>query len=197
MEWKKSPLTHRELRIARKSVDGKISSYYAPYGNFAPDDDVYEPQSLPVEIDITHKDREILVTAHEIEHYSLRLRLELPPETLGISGDELRIGIIDKTGIRYIQRRISDAISDANELDETFYFEKNKLTSYYGRPTKDYEFVEKHKVKVTELPGFTNGIPDNRDSVTDRILKPHYESLKQLRPDIAESLEECLNVLKR
>ncbi len=199
MEWEKSPLTHRELRIVRKLVDGKTSSYYAPCGNFAPDDDSYEPQSMPVEIDLTPRDKEILVSSHEIEHYSLRLRFELPPGTLGITGDELRIGIIDKTGIWYIQRQISDArdFTSANDLDETFYFEEERLTSYQGRPTKDYEFVEERKVKVTELPGFTNGIPDNRDSVTNPILNPSYESLKKLRPDISQSLEACLNELKK
>lgn len=199
MEWKKSCLTHRVLKIVRKSADSNELSYYTNCGSFAPDDDSYEPESRPVTIFSHHIDEEIIVSVHEIEKYSLQLRIELPPGTLDILGDWLDIGIIDRTGIHYINRRIS-AKEYADKLSETFYFEENKLKSYHGRPTKDYlikKTIDGRKLITTELPGFINGIPNNRDSVTDLILNLHYESFKQLKPDISQSLEACLNELRK
>lgn len=197
MKWQRSPLTKKILRIIRKYADGTISRYDAPYGDYAREDDEYDPeQGRPIEIDITHKNREILVFPHEFDSYSLILKQELPPGTLGMFVDKLSIGILDQKEIYFIARNITDSNEPENNQNDTFYFEYNKVISYIGRPTKEYEFVGRREVKITELPGFTNGIPTNKESVTNLSLKQYYDTFKQLRPDLADSLEACFNDLR-
>ena len=198
MNWKKRGITIRTLEIVRKDRDGKISKWYADYGDsLTPKEDR--------EITISHKDREIHITPHEIEHYTLTLKHECPKGTLGIIRDELGIGITDGVEIGYIHRGVSDsATCDKNpekDINDTFCFERNRLTSYNGRPRYDYHFEKdadgkRRSIKIP-LPGFTNDILDDRQFVLDPCLNPHYESFKQLRPDVAKSLEACLKELRK
>lgn len=180
------------MEIIRKDRDGKVTKWHAPYG------DSLDVRSAR-EIDVTDKDREIYVVPHDIEHYTLTLKCECPKGTLGIISDMLEIGVTDGIEVRHICRSIDDtASSDENPKagEDMFLFEENKLVGYEGRPTKSYRRV-KDKIITRKLPGFTNGIPDDKSSVLEPSLTSHYESFKQLRPDMSGSLEACLDELKK
>ncbi len=183
MEWKKSDTT-RTLEIIRKDQLGHISKCNIPY------DDSW--------INVTERDREISVIPHHTEHYNLTLRSDESNK------DFLFVGVVDGSKICYVERRALGSPI----IEERYLFEDDQLKSFRSR----LEFgVDKARfpsslpssVRGVPIPRSTHtgtyidqSIPKNRESVLNPNLTTHYESFKQIRPDISQSLEACLNELR-
>jgi len=183
MNWREPSIT-RTLEIIRKDRLGHTSKCNIAY------DDSW--------IDVTDKDREISVIPHDTEHYNLTLRQDDPNK------DWLFVGVVDGSKICYIERRALGSPI----IKETYLFEDDQLISFRSK----LEFgVDKTffppkllpSVRGVPIPRRTNTgtyidmcIPDDRKSVIDPNLNPHYESFKQLKPDISQSLEACLDELR-
>jgi hypothetical protein len=184
MNWEKLS-TSKTLEIIRKDRLGHTSKC-----NMAPEDSW---------INVTDKDKEISVIPHNTVHYNITLRQD------NSNKDWLFVGVVDESRICYIARR---ALGHPL-IEESYLFEDNQLVSFRSKlefgVDKSY-FPSSLLVSVRGVPiplrthsgaYIDMSIPDNRESVLDPNLNPHYESFKQIRPDIAQSLEECLNELRR
>lgn len=184
MNWEKRSVVTKILKITRKDVDGNTSRWVEEDDFFITDEGEFEPvceRERRFEISLTFKDREIYLAPHTIEHYVLTLRCEPVAGTLGLNSDVLKIDVDDGGEVYCLGRYMTDSgdfnKSRMDDVEVVFSFEKNRLIAY----SDGYR----------DCP-----ITRGKEYVTEDILNPHYESFKRIRPDIAQSLEACLNELK-
>jgi hypothetical protein len=113
---------------------------------------------------------------------------------------------VDEEGIEWFKKMPTILYGDGRTVNELIVAIKNnrEVVSIAKIWEKDdRRGIAQHFFKSEEIVGFNYGMISgpgqisNREPEVDALLRPHYEEIKKLRPEVAESLELCMQALEK
>ena len=126
-----------------------------------------------VNIYLSNRDAEVKVVPYTLEHLKLRHGHRHPLEL-----QELFAGIRDGTSIGYLGKYFTDSRTNGHRYVAQFFFAHDEPN---GCNLGNFQGPE---WSLARLP-----------MITDQI-RPHFETLKEFRPQAAQSIENCVKFLE-